>query len=75
MKIVGEVKTEDFLTIQDIGTGTVFVFIDNPSDIYIRSEDGECICLNDGEIASYNIEHYDMFPIKVVNAEVHILDD
>lgn len=45
MKIEGNVKTDNILTIKDLKDGEVFVFKDNPNDIFLNIDDPDYVVL------------------------------
>lgn len=51
MKIEGNVKTDNILTVDDLYNGEVFVFKDNPNYVFLKTDESELIVnLKSGEL-------------------------
>lgn len=58
MKIEGNVKTDDFLIIDDLDDGEVFIFKDNPNNVLLKVCDSkfEVVDLKTGELYELTYE-------------------
>lgn len=58
MKIEGNVKTDDFLRIDDLEDGEVFIFKDNPNNVLLKACDSkfEVVDLKTGELYELTYE-------------------
>lgn len=59
MKIEGKVKTDKILTVDDLKDGEVFIFKDNPNDIFLKKDYSEFVVnLETGELYELSFENW-----------------
>ena len=73
MKIEGNVKTDNILTVNDLEYGEVFVFKDNPNDVLLKTDDSESVVsLETGELYELSFQEWDYRAIERIKCKLVI---
>lgn len=73
MKIEGNVKTDNILIVYDLKDGEVFIFKDNPNDVFLKSCDSEIVVnLKTGELYELTYEEVNYRAVEKVKCKLVI---
>lgn len=73
MKIEGQVKIDNILTVDDLKDGEVFIFKDNPNDIFLKSCISDYVVnLENGEFDELSYEEMNYRAVERVKCKLVI---